>query len=177
MIVVEEGRECPACSHACFADEQYCEACGVELEASRPTIEEIGCWEVLVLSDRAYFESNDAGDVQFPSAPVEKVFSLQSGRATIGRFSASTGERPKLDLSFSPTDRGVSRHHAELNLRPDGTCSITDCGSTNGTYINDRTERLAPGDEVGVAPGDRIHIGAWTTIVVRVATTAAESPT
>jgi hypothetical protein len=172
---VEETRECPACGHSCFADEQYCEACGAEMEASRPTREETGCWEVVVLSDRAYFEMNDAGDVQFPPAPVEKVFSLQSGRATIGRFSASSGVRPDLDLSFSPTDRGISHRHAELALRPDGTCSITDCGSSNGTYMNDRPERLPPGNEVAIAGGDRIHIGAWTTIVVRVATTAAES--
>jgi hypothetical protein len=173
----ETTRGCPVCGDACFTDERYCQACGADVEASRPTRDEIGGWEALVLSDRAFFEMNDAGDLPFPSPPVERVFRLKSGRATIGRSSASSGERPDLDLSFSPTDRGVSHRHAVLALRPDGTWSITDCGSFNGTFINDRTERLAPDDEVALAPGDRIHVGAWTTIVLRATTTAAESPT
>jgi hypothetical protein len=179
MTVVSPARHestgCPACGHACYADERYCEACGAELRAAQPNPEKIGGWEVLVFSDRTFFERNDAGDLEFPSLPVERVFRLQSGRASIGRSSPSSGERPDLDLSFSPADRGVSHRHAVLVLRSDGTWSLTDCGSSNGTYLNDGTEPVAPGDDVAVGPGDRIHLGAWTTMILRPANTTAGS--
>lgn len=51
-------------------------------------------------------------------------------------------------------DLGVSRRHAELLSRPDGTYEIVDLGSHNGTFLN--------GQPVGralVSPGDIVGIG------------------
>jgi pSer/pThr/pTyr-binding forkhead associated (FHA) protein len=44
---------------------------------------------------------------------------------------------------------------------------LRDLGSTNGTTLNDDPTPI--GREVGapVSDGDRIHIGAWTTITLR----------
>src|SRR5687768_6433391 len=50
------------------------------------------------------------------------------------------------------TDTGVSRKHAELRLQ-DGTVSVVDLGSTNGTTVNGRpidTARLHDGDRIGL---------------------------
>jgi hypothetical protein len=44
------------------------------------------------------------------------------------------GRPPDNDIIV--TDRGVSKHHAELRLSPAGRYSIIDLGSHNGTYVN-----------------------------------------
>jgi pSer/pThr/pTyr-binding forkhead associated (FHA) protein len=62
-------------------------------------------------------------------------------------------------------DRGVSTQHALLRLRGTGL-TVTDLGSTNGTTINDSDDLLSNGEEIAVADGDRIHVGAWTTITI-----------
>ncbi len=50
-------------------------------------------------------------------------------------------------------DLVVSRRHAELRARPDGTYEIADLGSHNGTFLNGRpvtVALLSPGDVVGI---------------------------
>ncbi|MFI9803525.1 FHA domain-containing protein [Streptomyces sp. NPDC052301] len=51
-------------------------------------------------------------------------------------------------------DLSVSRRHAELRARADGTYEIVDLGSHNGTYLNGRPVTRAP-----VGPGDIVGIG------------------
>jgi adenylate cyclase len=52
-------------------------------------------------------------------------------------------------------DDGVSRHHAMLQGSEKGLFYITDCGSRNGTFVND-TRAAVP---VILRPGDHIQIG------------------
>lgn len=35
------------------------------------------------------------------------------------------------------TDLSVSKHHARITWRPDGTCTVEDLSSTNGTWVNE----------------------------------------
>ena len=49
--------------------------------------------------------------------------------------------------------------------RGDGSYTIEDVGSTNGTEVNGRA--LPSHDPVTLADGDRIQLGAWTTMTVR----------
>ncbi len=53
--------------------------------------------------------------------------------------------------------------HAVLRIREAGL-TVTDLGSTNGTSINGSDDRLNEGVEIPLIHGDRIHVGAWTTI-------------
>jgi len=71
---------------------------------------------------------------------------------------------PEIDLGIHPADRGVSTQHAVLRIH-DSVLTVTDLGSTNGTYLNG-DNRLAEGEETPLVDGDRIHIGAWTTITI-----------
>lgn len=61
------------------------------------------------------------------------------------------GRGPDNDLVVD--DLIVSRNHAELQARPDGTYEIVDLGSHNGTFLNGQpVERalITPGDIVGI---------------------------
>ncbi len=59
----------------------------------------------------------------------------------------------------------MSTQHAVLRIQDSGL-TVTDLGSTNGTSLNDSDELLGNGEEIALADGDRIHVGAWTTITV-----------
>src|SRR5437588_7237353 len=67
-------------------------------------------------------------------------------------------------------DPELSRQHARVTRAADGSLTIEDLGSTNGTYVNDE-QISAPRS---LRPGDRLWIGA-TTLEVR-ATPPGEMP-
>jgi pSer/pThr/pTyr-binding forkhead associated (FHA) protein len=77
-----------------------------------------------------------------------------------------SGTPPEIDLTGPPSDPGISRLHAVLLPRPDGGWAVLDPGSTNGTSVNYAAEPIAVDTEVPVDEGDRIHVGAYTTLVV-----------
>ena len=83
----------------------------------------------------------------------------------IGRHNHEQGVEPEIDLGIHPVDRGVSTQHAVLRIRDSGL-TVTDLGSTNGTTLNSSEDFLADGVETPLSDGDRIHVGAWTTITV-----------
>ncbi|MFJ3670948.1 FHA domain-containing protein [Streptomyces sp. NPDC090106] len=58
-------------------------------------------------------------------------------------------------------DLVVSRRHAELRARPDGTHEIVDLGSHNGTFLNG-----APVDRAVLGPGDVVGIGHFAYCLV-----------
>jgi hypothetical protein len=130
-------------------------------------------WTAVVNADRAYFdavqaqEGPDAGGISFPAYCPERVFSLTAQQVRIGRLSRSRGLEPEIDLSGPPADPGISHLHAVLLAQPDGSWSLVDPGSTNGTTLNDDIEPIRNDVPVPVADGARIHVGAWTTITLR----------
>ncbi len=127
-------------------------------------------WTVLIASDRAYYEWMQAvggastASVSFPARAVERRIALSGNQMRIGRRSANRDFEPEIDLAEPPADRGVSRLHAALIAGPDGTWSLLDSGSANGTLLNGR--RVATGAMVPLREGDRINLGAWTVITV-----------
>ncbi|NDU71705.1 FHA domain-containing protein [Actinomadura sp. DSM 109109] len=126
----------------------------------------------LVAADRAYFDSvvaemgEDGGVLAFPPYCPERRVPLVGAQVRIGRRSASRGLLPEIDLGAPPGDPGVSHLHAVLLARPDGGWNLIDPGSTNGTTVNGGTEPIPVNVPVPVGDGDRIHVGAWTTITL-----------
>jgi FHA domain len=131
-------------------------------------------WSAVVTADRAYFDrvivsGRPAAEIRFPDYCPERRFALGRPRAgeekRIGRYSASRGIDPEIDLTGPPTDPGVSRLHAVLIGQPEGGWALVDPGSENGTLVND--QEIATGVPVPLHDGDRIHLGAWTVITIR----------
>jgi hypothetical protein len=58
------------------------------------------------------------------------------------------------DNDLVVVDPGVSRHHAEV-INENGTCTLHDLGSTNGTYVNGSVVT-----EHALRDGDRISLGS-----------------
>jgi hypothetical protein len=130
-------------------------------------------WTAVATADRAYFDSvvdasgPDAAAVQFHEYCPERRFRLFGPEMRIGRRSPSRGLEPEIDLSGPPIDPGVSHLHAVLIADEDGGWTVYDPGSANGTQVNGR--EMAPGSRVRLHDGDRISLGAWTVLTIRVA--------
>lgn len=66
-------------------------------------------------------------------------------------------KNPHVNLSsFHAHHRGVSRTHARITLHG-SRMSVTDLGSTNGTYVNN--EKLAPNTAYPLKSGDELRLG------------------
>jgi len=103
--------------------------------------------------------------ISFPDHAVERRVPLVGSQMRIGRRSANGDFEPEIDLAEPPADRGVSRLHAVLIAEPDGTWSLRDSGSSNGTLLNGR--EVSAEDLIPLHEGDQIHLGAWTVITVQ----------
>ncbi|MEU8802495.1 FHA domain-containing protein [Spirillospora sp. NPDC048819] len=126
----------------------------------------------LIVADREYFDTviaqmgPDAAGLKFPPYSLERRVPLIGDQVRIGRRSTSRAILPEIDLSAPPEDPGVSHLHAVLLAQPDGTWNLVDPGSTNGTTVNGGTDPIGVNTPVPMADGDRIHVGAWTTITL-----------
>lgn len=129
-------------------------------------------WTATIGPDPDYFTAMmnrsgpEAAGLNVPYSP-EQQMPLNGQQITIGRRRQSTGESPDIDLAQPPEDPGVSHQHAVLVQQPDGGWTVVDQDSTNGTTVNGGDEPIQPFVPVPLQDGDRVHVGAWTTITLR----------
>lgn len=132
-----------------------------------------GNWTAVVAPDRDYFmammqrSGPEATGLNLPAYSPEQHLPMTGSQITIGRRRHSTGESPDVDLSVPPEDPGVSHQHAVLIQQPDGSWAVIDQNSTNGTTLNGAEDPIQPYVPVPLKDGDRVHVGAWTTITIR----------
>jgi hypothetical protein len=174
------GRFCEGCSYDFVAGASHTPAVSTgstplavgstPLVVSSPAVQ--GAWAAVVSADRAHFDAvqqqdgPDAADIAFPAYCPDRRFSLTGAQVRIGRRSRSRGLEPEIDLTGPPADPGVSHLHAVLLAQPDGGWAVVDPGSTNGTTVNEDMEPIKTDIAIPLRDGDRIHVGAWTTITV-----------
>lgn len=177
---------CPNCSEATGAADIFCENCGYDflagtlpdsggtvLASNMPSGADETAGEArsaaAVSVDLEFFERMQFGGVEPPSELPEVVrVELPPTDILVGRHSESRGTFPEVDLGSifgesDATDPAVSSNHCRLRRTPTGW-TVTDLGSTNGTFIGDSDEPIAPGAPVEIEPGTAIHVGAWTRI-------------
>ncbi|MFD5434464.1 FHA domain-containing protein [Kitasatospora sp. NPDC127067] len=130
-------------------------------------------WIAVVAADRDYFtemmarSGPEAAGLFFPPyCPERRIPLTGRGQLRIGRRSQHRGTVPEIDLSVPPEDPGASHQHALLAEQADGSWVLVDQDSTNGTTVNGGAEPITPHTAIPLNDGDRIHIGAWTTITV-----------
>ncbi|MEU5694565.1 FHA domain-containing protein [Actinosynnema sp. NPDC020468] len=165
------AHDCAACGAVRVG--RFCEECGHDSLTPPPAAPpQALSWHVSVEADRAYFErvlavdGPDASAVGFPEFCPPRRFELSGQRVSIGRRSRSRGLVPDVDLTGPPEDPGVSHSHALL-VASAGGWSVVDLGSTNGTTVNEGEDPLRPNVPRPLADGDRVHLGAWTTLTLR----------
>jgi hypothetical protein len=184
------GETCPSCGSP--RDGRFCEVCGHDFvlgggeeptpKPVRPPTESApdlprrsgtpAGWRVVAAADPAYHQRMqemavpDAPAITFPAYCPERRFPLRTTQLLIGRRRPSRGIEPDIDLTGPPEDAAVSHSHALLVASGEGGWTVVDLGSANGTYLNDSTEPIEPHVPVPVKDGDRIHVGAWTTLTV-----------
>jgi pSer/pThr/pTyr-binding forkhead associated (FHA) protein len=105
------------------------------------------------------------------TAEAETVEGLPSGSALLvvrrgpnagSRFLldqpvTSAGRHPDSDILLD--DITVSRRHAEFRLAEDGSWTVADVGSLNGTYVNRQ-----PVDSTVLANNDQVQIGKFRLV-------------
>lgn len=164
---------CPNCGRKRPDTDTHCDACGHILPLAVPEIGTItvkldsSVYESLEPSRRwgtAYFGKQNQIELRFRDSGGTLVLPVED-RTVLGRFhDEHEVSQPDVDLSpFGALDRGVSRTHLAVAREKD-TISITDLGSSNGTFLNG--QRLMPHEPRILRDGDEVRLGR---LVIRIA--------
>jgi hypothetical protein len=168
-------RTCPRCASTAASPGPICLQCGAELASGRPparpeprpAVVLAPDWEAVVTADEAYFHDGRADGAAFPAGAGVRVFRLTAPSLLIGRRDRKHTVELDIDLAEPPEDLGVSAVHAALERRPDGSYTVIDLESRNGTRVNEEPP-LQPGQRRRLRDGDRIYLGSWSRILIRV---------
>jgi len=180
------GPTCANCADPHDPDDTFCETCGYDFAtgslpdalpatpstASAPAGqngEPLPAVVAIVSADAIYFatavEGDGADDLDFPDpVPPETRVPLTGAKVLIGRHSQSRGIYPEIDLASITEDPAVSGRHAMLHRADDGSWTISDLGSTNGTTVSGQP--IDPGVDIDLPLGTPILLGAWSRIVL-----------
>lgn len=124
---------------------------------------------LLVSVDKDFFEAVVTdGEIDLPDPlPVDQELELAGDELHIGRTSESRAIHPDVDVSKLTGDQAVSSRHAVLRVANDGTYTVVDVGSTNGTFLTDvESDPIDHGIPVVVEVGTPIYVGAWTRLTI-----------
>ena len=123
-------------------------------------------WVAVLHCDRDWWQHNTgaggvADGVPYPDPePAPRRVELRASANLIGRTSGSA----VADIDCGSADTGVSRRHARLSLGAAGTWTLSDLGSTNGTFVGEASTKLVPQADTAFDPSEPIRIGAFTVL-------------
>lgn len=146
---------CPNCQAEVAVDDNFCANCGAELETD-PTVVYLPLDHhreyPLTPAEAASVEGIRGFGLVVERGPrTGMTFVLNPGVTTVGRH-------PESDIFLD--DVTVSRHHCRF-IMENGTLSVEDSGSTNGTYVND-----ARVDSQELKAADEVLVGRFRFLVV-----------
>jgi hypothetical protein len=115
-------------------------------------------WSVIASVDPSLREE---GSPEPPEqGPV--IFAIEKPESLIGRHSRARGIEPEIALDF---DDAVSHRHAIVSRLEDGSLTVRDIGSANGTRLNGQD--VPPLTDTSLKNGDALTLGHWTRLVVK----------
>ncbi|MEO3977404.1 FHA domain-containing protein [Streptomyces sp. CAU 1734] len=166
---------CSRCGNRNPLSSRFCSNCGAPLRAGAVPAERASeTTSTISISGLEAYDSEMTGQTQLPSLSPEAqaaVEALPLGSALlVVRRGPNSGSRFLLDGELTTAGRHpqsdiflddvtVSRRHVEFRRGPDGSFSVADVGSLNGTYVN--RERI---DSVYLANGDEVQIGKYRLV-------------
>jgi hypothetical protein len=165
---------CPSCGEPrTFAEARFCEVCRYDfvagkggpppaLGASTPRKEPVSPpgWELVVTVDASLDTEPDPAN-PCPEGETERVFPFDVAEMLVGRRDDRRDIRPEISLG----DPGTSRRHAKFVKNGDGSISLQDLASLNGTRLN--ATDVVPGSRRALEEGDAVTLGRWTRIRLR----------
>lgn len=163
---------CPVCAEPrADLDARFCEVCrydfvdcvgGPRPVAAVPAAARApahAAWHLVLTVDPSLDTEPDPAAP--PPADPERIFPVEQAEMLVGRRDDRQNIRPAVPLH----DPGASRRHAKFLLGADGTVSLHNLGSTNGTKLNG--EDVVSGSIRPLKEGDEVTLGRWTRIRLR----------
>ncbi|BAY25812.1 hypothetical protein NIES2100_56200 [Calothrix sp. NIES-2100] len=126
---------------------------------SPSTLQSPTAWQVVVTIDPS-LRHPDSPEPPTDQAPI--IFPLEKATNLIGRNSQVRAIHPEIALDF---DDAVSHRHALLNRQADGTFTLRDIGSSNGTQF--KNVELKPMVDIPLQDGDEFTLGHWTRVAIK----------
>lgn len=154
---------CPYCAHENRLGMLFCEECGqplvegMSVAAHTKKLESAGGELAAKATWGTARFGHDASIIVHVRDAAEPLIIQPAKRTVLGRQDANSTQKPDVDLSsFGALEKGVSRIHAVI-ARSEGTLTLTDMGSVNGTHLNG--QRLMPDEPRVLRDGDEIRLG------------------
>ncbi|MFE9250682.1 FHA domain-containing protein [Streptomyces sp. NPDC007088] len=165
---------CGRCGHQNPQASRFCSNCGAPLRPGATPERASETTSTISISGLEAYDPETTGQTALPTLSSEAqaaVDALPRGSALlIVRRGPNSGSRFLLDGELTTAGRHpqsdiflddvtVSRRHVEFRRVNDGTFTVADVGSLNGTYVN--RERI---DAVTLANGDEVQIGKYRLV-------------
>jgi ribosomal protein L37E len=165
---------CTRCGHRNAADSRFCSHCGTPLRGGVAAERASETTSTISISGLEAYDAEVTGQTQLPSLSPEAlaaVEALPSGSALlVVRRGPNSGSRFLLDGELTTAGRHpqsdiflddftVSRRHVEFRRGQDGSFTVSDVGSLNGTYVN-----REPIESVVLSNGDEVQIGKYRLV-------------
>ncbi|MGC5235610.1 FHA domain-containing protein [Streptomyces albogriseolus] len=165
---------CSRCGNRNAENSRFCSNCGAPLKPGVTPERPSETTSTISISGLEAYDSEATGQHQVPALSPEAqaaVDALPVGSALlVVRRGPNSGSRFLLDGDLTTAGRHpqsdiflddvtVSRRHVEFRRSPDGSFTVADVGSLNGTYVN--RERI---DQVALSNGDEVQIGKYRLV-------------
>ncbi|WP_344015446.1 FHA domain-containing protein [Streptomyces thermospinosisporus] len=165
---------CTRCGNRNAENSRFCSNCGAPLRPGVTPERSSETTSTISISGIEAYDAEATGQTPVPALSPEAqaaVDALPQGSALLvvrrgpnagSRFLldgdlTTAGRHPQSDIFLD--DVTVSRRHVEFRRGPDGSFTVADVGSLNGTYVN--RERI---DQVALSNGDEVQIGKYRLV-------------
>ncbi|MBD9734665.1 FHA domain-containing protein [Streptomyces sp. H28] len=165
---------CTRCGNRNAENSRFCSNCGAPLRPGVTPERPSETTSTISISGLEAYDAEATGQTQMPMLSPEAqaaVDALPLGSALlVVRRGPNSGSRFLLDGDLTTAGRHpqsdiflddvtVSRRHVEFRRGQDGSFTVADVGSLNGTYVN--RERI---DQVALSNGDEVQIGKYRLV-------------